>query len=544
MAPVSDVVITGARVRTMGPRAPLGEAVAIRGGRVAAVGPEAEVRETAGAGAEVLHLPGRLILPGFQDAHVHPPMSGLERLRCDLNGAADRNETLRRVGEYVRAHPDEPWILGGGWQPAAFPGGTPHKEDLDAVVPDRPAYLPNCDGHAAWVNSRALEVAGIDARFPDPADGRIERHPDTGEPTGTLHEGAMELVEDLVPPTSPREWERAILEAQRHLHALGITAWQDAYVDDEPFAAYLALADRGVLTARAVCALWWDRHRGIEQVPDLVERRDRAREAGIDGGTVKVMIDGVCENFTARMLRPYLDGDGRETENRGIRFVDPELLPQAVTRLDAEGFQVHFHAIGDGAVREALDAVEAATRANGRRDARHHIAHLQVIHPDDVPRFAELGVAANIQALWACHEPQMDDLTIPFLGPERTGWQYPFRSLADAGAVLACGSDWSVSSADPFLQMETAVTRVSPESRDERPFIPDERLTADQVLTAFTRGSAFVNRLDGLTGAISPGMAADLVAVDHDPFVDGPIGDAHVELTMVSGRVVHEEGHR
>jgi predicted amidohydrolase YtcJ len=350
----------------------------------------------------------------------------------------------------------------------------------------------------------------------------------------------MDLVESWIPPIGPEEWDRAILEAQRHLHAFGITAWQDAMVEPEQLEAYLRLAGRGELTARVVAALWWDRHRGLDQVEELIEQRESARGTGVDAGTVKIMLDGVAENFTARMLETYLDGEGRPTENRGLAFVEPAEVEEAVTRLDREGFQVHFHAIGDGAVRHALDAVDRAVGTNGRRDARHHIAHLQVVHPDDVPRFEALGVVANIQALWACHEPQMDELTIPFLGAERAAHQYPFRSLVDAGAPLACGSDWSVSSPNPFLQMETAVTRVGPEAPDTEPFLPDERLDLDTVLRGFTEGSAYVNRVDADTGRLARGMAADLVVLDRDPVAEDKLGETRVLMTMVGGRVVHE----
>ncbi len=540
MSGVADLVLVGARARTGAPgRAEVEDLeVAVRDGRIAAIG--ASVRGSAGPRTEVVEIPGGLILPGFQDAHVHPPTSGLERLRCDLNAADDAESSLRVVAEYARAHPDEPWILGGGWWTAAFPGGTPRREDLDAIVPDRPAFLPNRDGHGAWVNSRALEAAGIDVGTPDPPDGRIERDPATGDPTGTLHEGAMRLVEAIIPPTGPREWERAILEAQAYLHSFGITAWQDAWIGPEHLDAYLALAGRGDLTARVVAALWWERDRGLDQIEELAERRRRAAEVeSVDAGTVKIMVDGVVENFTAYVLEPYLDGRGGPTENRGIPFLDDEALAAAVTRLDREGFQVHVHAIGDAAVRTALDGFDAARRSNGPSGNRHHIAHLQVVDPDDIPRFADLDVTANAQAFWACHEPQMDELTIPFLGPERTARQYPFASLARSGARLAFGSDWSVSTPDPLLQIEVAVTRVDPERRDGEPFLPEERLPPEAALEAFTRGSAFVNRLDETTGTIEPGKAADLVVLDHDPFVDGPIGQARTVLTMVGGRIVH-----
>ena len=538
----ADLLLTGARARTGVSGRPPVEAldVAVRDGRITAVGSPEEMRGLAGPGTEVIEVRGGLLLPGFQDAHVHPPTSGLERLRCDLNVAEDAESYRRIVADYARVHPDEAWILGGGWWPAAFPGGTPRREDLDAIVPDLPAFLPNRDGHGAWVNTRAMEAAGIDRATPDPPDGRIERDPRTGEPTGTLHEGAMALVTEVIPPTSPEEWTRAILEAQGHLHSLGITAWQDAWVGPEHLDAYLALAGRGELTARVVAALWWERSRGLEQVEDLLTQRARAAAGGIDAGTVKIMVDGVIENFSAHLLEPYLDPDGEPTGNRGIPFLEDEELGEALTRLDSEGFQVHFHAIGDAAVRSALGAVEAARRTNGPRGNRHHVAHLQVVHPEDVPRFASLEVTANAQAFWATHEPQMDELTIPFLGPERAARQYPFAGLARAGARVALGSDWSVSTPDPLLQIEVAVTRVDPERRHADPFLPEERLDPETALAAATLGSAYVNRLEEQTGTVEPGKAADLVVLDHDSFADGPIGDARAVLTIGGGRVVHD----
>ncbi len=532
---IADLVLTGGSVFAPGVPAGAQAAVAITGSRILAVGPADRLVDLVSSDTRVIHV-GGLVTPGFQDAHIHPPWGGLSELRCALYDLSTEAEYLHAIADYASGHPDLAWIEGGGWRMPAFPGGIPDKEALDLIVPDRPAFLENRDGHGAWVNSRALALAGIGRDTPDPPDGRIERDAQ-GEPVGTLHEGAMELVESLIPSPTQAELEEGILRAQRRLHALGITAWQDAWVTEETLPAYRALAERGKLTARVVASLWWDRTRGLEQIDDLVERRRWGTLGRVDAGTVKIMQDGVCENFTAAMLEPYLtDGGGS-----GISFVEPGLLDEAVARLDRLGFQVHFHAIGDRAVREALDAIEHAGAANGPRDARHHIAHIQVVHPDDVARFAALGVVANGQPYWACHEPQMDELTIPFLGPERSTHQYPFASLLAAGARLAFGSDWTVSTANPLLEMEVAVTRVAPEERDAEPFLPEQCLSLADALTAFTAGSAFVNRLDE-TGTIEPGKLADLAVIDRDPFAPdaGPIGDARVVLTIVDGRVVFD----
>jgi predicted amidohydrolase YtcJ len=555
----ADLVLRGGTVHTVAPvepDRPPPTAVAVRGGRILAVGTDAEIRERSGPRTEVVDLEGGMLLPGFQDAHVHPGAGGLQLLLCDLSELETVPDYLAAIGRYAAERPDLPWILGGGWSLPAFPHGLPDRASLDAVVPDRPAYLPNRDGHSAWVNTRALELAGITRDTPDPADGRIERDA-AGEPSGALHEGAMRLVERLAPEPGPAERREALLAGQAYLHALGITGWQDAIVDGPLDTAqletYLDLASSGELTARVVGALWWERDRGGEQVEGLVERRARGSVGRFRATSVKIMQDGVCETFTAAMLSPYLDTAGHPTGGTGISFVDPEALKEHVVRLHREGFQVHFHALGDRAVRESLDAVEAAVAAAGPRDLRHHLAHVQVVHPDDVPRFAPLGAVANCQPLWARNEPQMTELTIPFLGPERAGWQYPFGDLHRSGARLAFGSDWPVSSPDPMGQLHTAVTRQPPALPSPHrppppgngvpaPFLPEQRLSLRDALHAFTLGSAYVNHAERDTGSIEPGKYADLTVLDRDLFALPPqeLHTARVRLTLVEGQAVHE----
>ena len=538
-------------VHTVDDALPRAEAIAVRDGRIVAVGTDDEARAAAGSGAEVLDLGGRMVLPGFQDAHVHAPPGGVHLNLCDLHDAGDAAAYAAIIAAYAAAHPDRPWVHGSGWAMDRFPGGTPHRRDLDALVPDRPAFLSNRDGHGAWVNTRALELAGVTATTPDPFDGRIERDPD-GSPSGTLHEGAMHLVDRLIPKITRAQWDEGLLAGQRYLHAFGITAWQDAIVGGsyDSLDSYIEATRAGTLTARVVAALWWDRTRGMEQIPEFVERRERAAAVGFRATSIKIMQDGVLENFTAALVDPYLDADGNPTDNSGISFVDPALLVEAVPELDRLGFQVHIHALADRAVREGLDAIEEARRRNGMNDLRHHIAHIQVVHPDDVPRFRALGVHANMQPLWATLEDQMTDLTIPFLGEERTRWQYPFRTLLDAGAEMAAGSDWPVTSTDPLWEIAVAVHRRHPRCRPatgrahDETFLPEQRITLDEAIRAFTLGSARVNHLDDRTGTLTVGKEADLVVVDRDlstQDLEG-LGEARVECTLVAGRAVHAVG--
>ncbi len=525
------------------------DAVAVAGGKIIAVATadDSELAELRGPTTEVVEL-ARPLLPGFQDAHVHPAFAGVTMMGCNLIGAATLAQALDRITAYCAAHPDRAWIAGSGWRMEWFERGTPSRQLLDQVTGSRPAFLLNRDGHGGWANTRALELAGFDARTPDPVDGRFEREPD-GSLQGTVHEGAADLVGAFVPKPTFDERLAGLLLAQQHLHERGITGWQDAIVgaylgSQDPFPVYLAAAKSGELTARVRGALWWDRARGADQIDEILGRREAAQAVPrFAARTVKIMQDGVVETFTAGMIEPYLDSCGCQGTERGLSHVDAQELRSHVTLLDAAGFQVHFHAIGDRAVRECLDAVTAAQAANGRNDHRHHIAHLQVVHPVDLPRFAQLGVTANMQALWAAHEPQLDELTIPFLGPTRSAQQYLFGDLARSGARLAAGSDWAVSSANPLRALHVAVNRSLPGSTgaEAEPFLPAQALDPAQAFAAYTIGSAFVNHLDDVTGSVDPGKLADLIVLDRDP-ITGPaaeIGSTKVLATYVDGEQVY-----
>ena len=360
----------------------------------------------------------------------------------------------------------------------------------------------------------------------------------------------MTLVERLLPPTTAAEREAAVLWGQAYLHRVGVGSWQDAEVDAEQQAAYLAVAGRGELTARVALALAWDPGRGVEQLPELVARRQQVADHGagrLRAPTVKIFQDGVVENATAAMLEPYLDGDGRPGTDRGDSRFGVAGLRDTCVALDDARFAVHAHAIGDRAVREVLDALTVARKVNGPRDGRHQIAHVQFVDPADLPRFRPLGVIANCQPYWAARGGDEPELTQVRVGADRFERMYPFGSLARLGATLAMGSDWAVTTPDPMLAIEVAMHRVDPDVPSAPPLGPaSERLGIEAALRAYTRGSAHANCMDDETGTIEVGRPADLVLLDADPFASPGVttADVRVLLTMVDGRVVWEDPQR
>ena len=512
------------------------ESLAIDKGALVYVGADAGVAAFIGVDTRVVDLEGRLVLPGFHDAHVHPISAGLEAQRCRLGGIDAAAELEARIRECAAAQAGRTWVEGGGWELPLFRDASPNKALLDALVPDRPALLGSADGHSAWANSRALAAAGVTRSTPDPPHGRIERDARTGEPSGTLRESAVALVEHAAPPATTGELEQALRAGLAELARLGVVCAHEANATPAFLDAYLAwgASDANGPRVRAALALpadWAAR----DPVPALDAARARAHGPRVRAGAVKLFLDGVIEARTAALLEPYEGGDARGTPNFAF-----DALNALVTRLDAAGFQVHMHAIGDRAARMGLDAVESARTANGPRDARHTIAHLELVSPDDLPRFASLGVVPNVQALWAQPDPYITELTIPAIGDERSLGLYPIGSLLASAPIVAAGSDWPVTSADPLAAIEVAITRRAEDSGPGPGWIPEQRADLAQMLAAYTRGGAWLDHEERERGTLEPGKAADLVVLDRDLFALPPqeISAARVLWTLADGHTI------
>jgi hypothetical protein len=539
-AGVAELALTGGAIYTVDGSRSWAQAIAIDDGRIVYVGTDAGAKEHIGPETKIIDLKGRMVVPGFQDVHIHPISGGIEANGCDLNAAKTVEEYVAIIKQYADAHPDEPWIKGGGWSMAAFgPGARARRQLIDAVVPDRPVILWSRDGHTVWVNSKALEVAGITKDTKDPPDGRIDREPTTGEAVGSLQEGGGSLVAEKAPPDTDAMRDAGLRYAIKMLNGFGITGIQDASVNEEDLKTYHRLDKAGELSLHVEGSIWWERDQGLEQIDNIKRLRSEYTKGRIDAGTVKIMQDGVMENYTAVVLEPYkLPG---KKDVRGIPMVEPEFLKKAVTQLDADGFQVHFHAIGDGAVRQSLDAVEAARTANGDLGHRHHISHIQLIHPDDQPRFRKLGVVANFQPLWACADDYVTELTLPFISKQTASYMYPIGGMEKSGAVVAFGSDWSVSSANPFEEMGTAINRRCGPSDTYGPFLPNESITLPEAIAAFTINAAYTNRDEKNSGSLEVGKVANLAVLDRNLFEIplAEIWNTKVLVTLFEGKPVH-----
>jgi predicted amidohydrolase YtcJ len=527
MRPVpADLVIAGGTVRTGDPARPTATAVAVTAGQVS--GLDDDATDQRGPDTEVVDLGGGALLPSFGDGHAHPLWGGVELAWAPVRDLGSVAETVEAVRVHAEAHPDAPWVLGGSYDPSLSPGGLFDAAWLDAVVPDRPVYLESSDHHCAWVNTAALRLAGITAATPDPPAATIARRPD-GEPLGTLLEWtAVDLVRRLVPEPTRDEKLRAVTEATALLAAAGVTWVQDAALAPEDVAVYLEAAQAGRLSARVNVALRAEPEIWKQQLPVFeAARASTDGDPDVSARTVKFFADGVIEMGTGAMLEPYLD----QPDSCGLPVWAPAELAEAVTAFDGAGFQVHIHAIGDAGIRAALDAVAAARQTNGERDRRPVVAHVHVVDPADVPRFAELGVIANFEPLWACLEPGMVRLVLPRIGPVRTDRQYPMRSIAATGARLSMGSDWPVSSMVPLEGLAVAVTRQTPDGRPPGGWTPHERLDPVEALAAYSAGVAYQAFEDEAWGRIAVGRRADLVALARDPLDVEPLRWDALDIT-------------
>lgn len=509
-------------------------AVAVRDGRVIAIGARAQAM--AATAEEVVELGAGLLIPAFGDGHAHPLFGGLEQFGPQIKGLDSVAAIVAEVGRWADEHPGTEWITGASYDPTLVPDGAFDARWLDAAVPDRPVALRAYDYHTLWCNTEALRRAGVTVQTPEPRLGEIVRRPD-GSPLGTLREWhAVDLVLDRAPARPVADMVEAIRIAGETYARAGLTWVQDAWVEPEMAEAYLEAARTGVLAFRVNLAQLADPDRWREQRALFVGTRRRVEAEGgelLSARTVKFFCDGVIEGGTAALLEPYCDAP----HSHGMPVWQPGALAEAVTAFDADGFQVHLHAIGDAGVRTALDAIEAAVSANPLRDRRPVITHVQVVDPADLPRFGALGVIANFEPLWAQLDPLQTELTIPRVGDKRAELQYPMGELLRRGVRMSFGSDWPVSSHVPLEGIQVGVTRRTFDGYPEHGWTPDQRLTVDQALDAYTAGVAYQAFADH-RGGIVEGAPADLVWLSADPRTADPMELRHIRVrrTWLAGR--------
>ncbi|MFE6498449.1 amidohydrolase [Kitasatospora sp. NPDC057738] len=534
----AETIFTGGRIHTGDPALPCTHALAVGAGRIAALGDAAlALRDE---GTETVDLDGGALLPSFGDGHVHPLLGGIGLRGAPVRDCTSLEQVVAAVRDWAQRHPEAEWITGDAVDPWLAEGGLFDARLLDAAVPDRPVLLRTMDHHTGWANSEALRRAGYGPDTPEPVGGEIVRRPD-GSPLGTLREfGALNPVLALVPPPPLAEQVAALRESTAALAAAGITWLQDAWVEPAQVDTWLAAVAEEGLPVRAGLALLLEPDGWRERLPRLAADRDRVEAAGhgrLTARAVKFFADGVIESGTAALLEPYSDCP----HSHGVANWTGAELAEAVTAVDALGFQPHIHAIGDLGVRIALDAVEAAARRNGPRARRPVIAHVQLVHPDDLPRFAELGVIANFEPLWAQTDPLMTELTLPRIGPERGSRQYRIAALLRGGARVSFGSDWPVTRYEPLAGLATAVTRQTSGGLPDGGWLPEERIGLAEALAAYSAGVAHQAFEEAEWGVLRPGMRADLVHLATDPYAvpAGELASIGVAGTWLGGRRTH-----
>jgi len=543
----ADTVLVHAQIYTVNSAHPWAEALAIRDGKILAVGSSKQISRLRGPSTNVIDAKGRLVLPGLTDCHVHFMEGSLLLQEIFLHGAQTIQEIQQRVKAYAVAHPNEPWLLGRGWNyPVFAPSGMPDKKYLDEIVPDRPVYLDGFDGHTYWANSKALELAHINKDTPDPPGGTFVRDPKTGEPTGAIKEDPADaIVRSAIPEPSRAEKLKTLQAGIELANQLGITRVHglseiDALRDDlHNIDLIQELQREGKLTLRFYIA-----HRlnppevGKQELEQIVQERDRYDDDWIAAGAVKFFMDGVIETHTAAMLAPYTDAPSLS----GDLLWDPQRYKQLVAELDKNRIQIFTHAIGDRAIRTALDGYEYAAQVNGTTDRRHRIEHIEDVSAADIPRFGKLGVIASMQPLHAYPDNDTLKSWAPNIGPERAQRGWAWHSIQAAGGVLAFGSDWPVVTLSPWEGIQNAVTRETTEGEPKGGWIPSERITLADAIRGYTLNAAFAGHREKTEGSLEQGKLADLIVISQDIFKLDPrqIGKTKVLLTVVGGRVVYK----
>ena len=540
----ADRVFINGAVYTVDADRSWAEAVAINDGHIVFVGSNDGAQTWIGDTTEVTELDGQMLLPGFHDSHAHVLIGVFTDKNCDVLRVPTIGDVKAVLEDCVNLEGfgDDEWIIGGGWGEWLFEKMSPDKALLDRLFPDRPVYLESSYGHSAWVNSRALEIAGIHHETVPGDDGVIVRDPETGEATGTLHDSAMMLVQSHLPEMTPDHDIDSVRAAIDMLHENGVTAVIEPGLDAGYFEPLLTLADAGEFDVRALASISpiaWYSGTFDDAIYQFVENRAEWRRPNLDVDSVKIYMDGVIEAGTSPLLEPYL----HEEYGSGPFFYTQEKVNEYFTRLDALGLQIHVHAIGDAAVRRALDGFEVMRERNGMSDNRHHITHLQLIHPDDRPRFGELNIGATFQALWAYPDHNVQILDLPLLGKERAWQMYPIRSVHEAGGRINGASDYWVNPIDPLVSIEAAITRQDPYTNGGEVLNADERVDLATMIDAYTINGAYTMSLEDEQGTIEVGKRADLVVLDRNLF-DIPaseISDANVTMTIFDGRTVYRK---
>ncbi len=535
------LLITGARVYTADPDHPWAEAILIDGGRILHVGTEADARARAGAGAERVHLPGALAVPGLNDAHIHMTLGAEALGLLNLEGIATLPTLQAALRAHAAAEPARPWIEGYGLAYEVFDGlDGPERAALDEAVADRPVYLRAFDWHTSWANTPALRRAGIERGAAVPLPNEVVVDPADGLATGMLKERlAQELVAALIDaPTAARQ-DDALRAAVRHVNGLGITSVQNMDGDPERLAQYDRLRERGELTVRAYHYMSVRESARRDRLEEFALLTRRYTDPWNRTRGIKLFIDGVVESRTALLLEPYADGSGAT----GVPDMDPEAYREIVVEADRLGMDVATHAIGDRGVRLALDAYEEAARANGGgRERRHRVEHIEVGHPTDLLRFARLGVTASMQPLHAV--PTGDPRFTPWtrlVGSAREPYAFAWRRLIESGAPVAFGSDWPIVTPDVRAGVHAALTRATTASEPRGGWQPQQCVTLAQALDAYTRGAARAEAQEGIKGMLRPGMLADVTVFTQDLFALRPaeILQVDIALTVVDGQIVH-----